>query len=58
MNKRLFAQLMKSLRQGDAILRGTAVPSRRFEVRPVTLSEDAQHGAFEERRNRERDDVP
>lgn len=32
MNKRLFAQLMKSLRQDEAILRGTAAPSRRSEV--------------------------
>lgn len=33
MNDKLFAQLMESLHQGDAILKGEAEPSRRFEVK-------------------------
>ncbi len=35
MNDKLFAQLMESLHQGDAILKGEAEPSRRFEVTPA-----------------------
>lgn len=32
MTPTLFAQLIESLHQGDAILKGEADPSRRFEV--------------------------
>jgi len=42
MNDKLFAQLMESLHQGDAILKGEAEPSRRFEVTPHNTSPSAQ----------------
>lgn len=38
MNDKLFDQLMESLHQGEAILKGGAQPSRRFDVTPHNAS--------------------
>lgn len=45
MNDKLFAQLMESLHQGDAILKGEVQPSRRFEVTPHHTQPSAQGAA-------------
>jgi putative transcriptional regulator len=46
MNEKLFSQLVESLKQGDAILKGEAEPSRRVEVHlPATEGNNTQSAA-------------
>lgn len=45
MNEKLFAQLVESLKQGDAILKGEAEPSRRVEVHATGEKENSQSAA-------------
>ena len=37
MKKELFEELVQSVREGGAILRGEAVPARQFEIEPVDI---------------------
>ncbi len=37
MNQKLFAELLESVQQGSAILRGNMKPSRRFEMDPTDV---------------------
>ena len=56
MNKGLFAELLESVREGGAILRGEKAPSRKFEIEapdavltdsPVFPLDDCRRGDVE-----------
>lgn len=54
MNEKLFSQLVESLKQGDAILKGEAEPSRRVEVHPPMRATSEMHSATQVRELRRR----
>lgn len=39
MNDELFDELIQSVREGGAILRGEAAPARQFEIEPMDIKE-------------------